>query len=75
MPSAFLKRADRGIDEAAQHVPAVFLSEERYAQHMRIAERDWSCSSPGGCAQANSAGHGLRASVEPSPEPAESDRG
>ncbi len=38
---ALIERADRGVDEAAQRVPAVFLSEERYAQHMRIAERDW----------------------------------
>ena len=36
-----IERAERGIGEAAQRVPAVFLSEERYAQHMRIAERDW----------------------------------
>jgi hypothetical protein len=25
----------------AQSVPEIFLSEERYAQHLRVAERDW----------------------------------
>lgn len=34
-------QADGAIGAAAQSVPAIFLSEERYAQHMRGAERDW----------------------------------
>ena len=38
---ALIERADAGLGEAAENVPAIFLSEERYAQHMRTAERDW----------------------------------
>ena len=36
-----IEQAKAGITHAAKTVPAVFLSEERYAQHMRAAERDW----------------------------------
>jgi DNA-binding PadR family transcriptional regulator len=36
-----IEEADAGIGDAAQRVPAIFLSEEHYAQHMRTAERDW----------------------------------
>jgi DNA-binding PadR family transcriptional regulator len=39
--NALIEHADAGIGEAAQTVPAIFLSEERYAQHLRTAERDW----------------------------------
>ena len=36
-----IAQADAGIADAARTVPAIFLSEERYAQQMRAAERDW----------------------------------
>ena len=38
---AVIERAELAIAEAAETVPAIFLSEEDYAQHMRVAERDW----------------------------------
>lgn len=38
---ALIARAEAGIADAARTVPAIFLSEERYAQHLRTAERDW----------------------------------
>jgi DNA-binding PadR family transcriptional regulator len=39
--SALIERAESALADAAQTVPEIFLSEERYAQHMRAAERDW----------------------------------
>lgn len=38
---ALIEQSETGIAAAAQSVPAIFLSEERYAQHMRGAERGW----------------------------------
>lgn len=38
---ALIEQADAGIANAAETVPAIFLSEERYAQQLRTAERDW----------------------------------
>jgi DNA-binding PadR family transcriptional regulator len=36
-----IEEADAALGEAAGTVPAIFLSEENYAQRMRTAERDW----------------------------------
>jgi hypothetical protein len=33
--------ADAALAQAAETVPAIFLSEERLAQHLRVGERDW----------------------------------
>ena len=33
--------ADRELDHVAETVPAIFLSEERYAQHLRVCEQQW----------------------------------
>lgn len=38
---ALIEQTAVSIGEAARTVPAIFLSEERYAQHLRDAERDW----------------------------------
>jgi DNA-binding PadR family transcriptional regulator len=38
---ALIERADSALAEAATSVPEIFLSEERYGQHLRIAERKW----------------------------------
>jgi DNA-binding PadR family transcriptional regulator len=38
---ALIDEAEAAIGEAASTVPAIFLSEEDYAQQMRAAERDW----------------------------------
>jgi DNA-binding PadR family transcriptional regulator len=39
--STLIDQDDSALDEAAKTVPEIFLSEDRYAQHMRTAERDW----------------------------------
>jgi DNA-binding PadR family transcriptional regulator len=39
--STLIVEGDAALGEAAQTVPEIFLSEDRYAQHMRAAERDW----------------------------------
>lgn len=36
-----IAQADAALAQAAENVPDIFLSEERYAQHLRIAERAW----------------------------------
>lgn len=38
---ALIGRAEAAMAEASASVPEIFLSEERYGQHLRIAERDW----------------------------------
>jgi DNA-binding PadR family transcriptional regulator len=38
---AVIEHAHSAIAEASKTVPPIFLSEEHYAQHMRLAERDW----------------------------------
>jgi hypothetical protein len=38
---AVIEQADTALSDAARTVPAIFLSEEHYAQHMRTAEHDW----------------------------------
>ena len=38
---AVIGEAEAALADAAEHVPEIFLSEERYAQHLRVAERDW----------------------------------
>jgi hypothetical protein len=53
---AVIGEAEAGLAGAAERVPEIFLSEERYARHLRIAERDWSTSSPSGCARDSAPG-------------------
>jgi hypothetical protein len=36
-----IDQAEIALGEANQHVSAIFLSEEHYAHHMRVAERAW----------------------------------
>lgn len=38
---ALIAEAETALADAARSVPEIFLSEERYAQHLRVAERDW----------------------------------
>ncbi len=38
---ALIAEAEAALADAGQSVPEIFLSEERYAQHLRVAERDW----------------------------------